>query len=181
MDNAKNNEGSEKSFDKKSFEHFFKKVNPTRRPRKYTPEQLWKKFLEYAKWVQENPLIETKAMVTSAGSGLGSEVSMAELPKMRAMTEKAFCLFAGLDTETFRRYKTGENNFGEFKDVACTIADCIYTIKFEGASANLLNAQIISRDLGLAEKNENVNVNYTSVPMTKEEIKQINDELENEY
>lgn len=124
---------------------FYKFVHkPTGRPKKYTPDSLWDKARKYFDWVNDNPLYEQKAF----GTGL-----IRNLPKMRAMTEIGFCLFAGIDENTFHRYKTHQD-YKDFWDISITISKVIYQQKFEGASADLLNSNIIGRELGLSDKKE---------------------------
>jgi len=125
---------------------FYKYVQkPTGRPKKYTPKSLWAKAQQYFEWVVKNPLYEMKAFANGTTK---------YLPKMRAMSELAFCLFAGIERETFSRYKKGAEGYKEFLGIASKISDIIYQQKFEGASADLLNSGIIARDLGLREKTE---------------------------
>lgn len=119
---------------------FYKLVQkPTGRPRKYTPGKLWEKAVEYFDWVATHPLYETKVF---------SNGRTKKIPRLRAMTEIAFCLFAEINDETFLNYKKHKEYFG----VASTISKIIYQQKFEGAAADFLNANIIARDLGLKDK-----------------------------
>lgn len=132
--------------------------NPFGKPPKYTPEEMWAKAVEYFTWVQEHPLLAAK---WEKGQLLAE-------PRMRAMTEASFCMFAGMSMEVFRRYKIGK--VGKLKPqyqvVANLIADRIRSQKFEGASADLLNANIISRDLGLADKKQiEGRINLTDEPI----------------
>ena len=78
------------------------------------------------------------------------------------MTEMGFCLFAGIDENTFQRYKSHED-YKDFWAVSATISKVIYVQKFEGAAADLLNANIISRDLGLKD-NQHVEYDYEFMP-----------------
>jgi len=73
-----------------------------------------------------------------------------EIPKLRAMTISGLCLFLDITTETWREYCIKEG----FSSVTKNIAEVIRTQKFCGAAADLLNANIIARDLGLADKRE---------------------------
>lgn len=83
------------------------------------------------------------------------EVVKEELPKMRAMTMTGLCLYLGVNEAYFRQFKKelpeGET---DFSTVIANIEAVIYTQKFEGAAAELLNHNIIARDLGLADKSE---------------------------
>jgi hypothetical protein len=121
---------------------------PTGRPKKYTPKTLWETAQEYFKWVDENPLMERKVF------NYQGEIVEADLPKMRAMTETAFCLFAEIDLETFSNYKSKKEPYEDFFGVSIAISQIIYTQKMEGAAADFLNANIIARDLGLRERTE---------------------------
>lgn len=121
---------------------FWRQVKMPGRPKKYNPSLLWKIALGYFEWVGKNPLKEKKVF----GNGHSATV-----PKMRAMTEIAFCLYAGIDENTFRRYKDHED-YKDFWGVSKTIEKLIYTQKFEGAAADLFNASIIARELGLVDR-----------------------------
>jgi hypothetical protein len=110
--------------------------------KKYTPDELWTKAVEYFKWVEKTPLKEEKVF----GTGVCMTVN-----KMRAMTVTGFCLFAEISRPAFDKYCNDE----AYVYITTRIRDIIYTQKFEGAAADLLNPGIISRELGLAEKTEN--------------------------
>lgn len=110
-----------------------------------TPEQLWGEAKEYFEWVDDNPLIEQK-YYSNAGVH-----ELMDCPKMRAMSVAAMCLHMGVAERTWRDYCS----IPEFEDVTEAIKSTIHTQKFEGGAANLLNSNIISRDLGLTEKTSN--------------------------
>lgn len=115
-----------------------------RKPIFPTPEGLWEAAVEYFKWVEENPLQEAKAF---AYQGV---ITTANLPKMRAMTISGLCIFLDISVQAWSEYRTREG-FGE---VTKQIEEVIRTQKFTGAAADLLNANIIARDLGLADRSE---------------------------
>lgn len=108
------------------------------------PGDLWNACLEYFGWVEDNPLMETRAF----GSKDGPQTI--ELPKMRAMTIASLCIFLDIDTSTWDEYRNRE----DFTGVTSRVDHIIRTQKFQGAAADLLNANIIARDLGLADKQE---------------------------
>ena len=114
------------------------------RDHKYTPEGLWEEAQEYFAWVEEHPLWEQK------GFAFQGVVTKENFPKIRAMTIGAFQLFADICAATWKHYK--ENS--DFVKVTTRIEKVIYSQKFEGASADLLNANIIARDLGLKDKTD---------------------------
>lgn len=115
-----------------------------RNPIFQTPDDLWSAACEYFEWVEENPLWEDK--VTSF-QGVNTHEPVA---KMRAMTIDGLCLFLDISDETWRAYKQKEG----FSGVTTRIDKAIRSQKFAGAAADLLNANIIARDLGLADRSE---------------------------
>lgn len=114
-----------------------------------SPSLLWDSACEYFKWCEDNPLYEAKAF---AFQGV---VTVESLPKMRAMTMSGLCLFLGCNESYFRAFKSQDRvNKEDFITVIEDIEQTIYNQKFSGAAADLLNANIISRDLGLSDKSE---------------------------
>lgn len=105
-------------------------------------EELWQACCAYFEWAHETPLYEAKILAS------GQEVPSA---KMRAFTQKALCLHLRISEETWRAWR---NTREDLSEVIQTVDDVIFTQKFEGAAAGLLNANIISRELGLADRQE---------------------------
>jgi hypothetical protein len=108
------------------------------------PESLWVAACEYFEWIDLHPLKEAKAFAFQGS------VTIHELSKMRAMTIVGLCIFLDISQQAWSEYKTRQG-FGE---VTARIDEIIRTQKFQGAAADLLNANIIARDLGLADKSE---------------------------
>lgn len=117
-------------------------------------ETLWLACCEYFEWVEANPLKEAQAFAYQGS------VTVHELNKMRAMTLSGLCIFLDIDRTTWADYAARE----DFIPVTSRVDEIIRTQKFEGASAGLLNANIIARDLGLADKSE-VEGNITLKPV----------------
>ena len=115
-----------------------------RKPIFATPEGLWQACQEYFAWVEDNPLWEDK-LVTFQGIATHEPVA-----KMRAMTIDGLCLFLDIDDQTWRNYAAKEDFIG----ITSRVEKAIRSQKFAGAAADLLNANIIARDLGLADKSE---------------------------
>lgn len=115
-----------------------------RKPIFKSPDDLWAAACEYFEWVEENPLWEDK--VTSF-QGTNKHEPIA---KMRAMTLDGLLLMLDISDNAWRLYKERE----DFKEVTTRIDKTIRSQKFAGAAADLLNANIIARDLGLADKTE---------------------------
>ncbi len=115
-----------------------------RKPIFESPEQLWTASCEYFQWCEDNPLYETKAF---AFQGV---VTTEEIPKMRAMTVAGLCLFLDVSQDCLSDYGKRKDFIGLVADIKQTI----YQQKFSGAAADLLNSNIIARDLGLKDKSE---------------------------
>ena len=115
------------------------------KPKFSDPEALWAACCEYFEWNEDNPLCEAKAF------SYEGKVTLAELPKMRAMTIGGLCIFLDIDETTWRDWKDTRPDLSPIVTRAEAI---IYQQKFTGAAADLLNPNIIARDLGLADKRE---------------------------
>lgn len=100
--------------------------------------------MDYFEWVDDNPLWEDK-LVTFQGDATHEPVA-----KMRAMTIGGLCIFLDISQHAWGEYRNRE----DFGPVAKKIEDIIRNQKFSGAAADLLNANIIARDLGLVERQE---------------------------
>jgi len=115
-----------------------------------TPELMLEAAFDYFTWVEDNPL--TKAIIYQG------EVSGKPEKLMRAMTIKGLCIYWGVNTRYLNEFIEGLDLSKainkDFSSVINTIKEIIETQKFEGASAGLLNPNIIARDLGLTDKKE---------------------------
>lgn len=109
-----------------------------------SPEELWKACCEYFTWVEEHPLWEMKAF------SYQGEVTQEPVAKMRAMTITGLIIYLDITRQTWSSYKTRE----DFITVTTRAEEIIYDQKFSGAAADLLNANIIARDLGLKEQSQ---------------------------
>lgn len=115
-----------------------------RGPKYATAEELEADCEEYFEWVEANPLYEDR-LVTFQGAASHEPVA-----KMRAMTIAGLCLFLRIGQSTWAEFRKREDLLG----VTTRVDDIIRTQKFAGAAADLLNPNIIARDLGLADKQE---------------------------
>lgn len=106
---------------------------------------LWAACSEYFEWVDANPLYEDKVF------SFQGAVIHTPSPKMRAMTIGGLCNFLDIDRQTWANWKADRADlFG----VITRAEEIIRDQKFTGAAADLLNANIIARDLGLADRSE---------------------------
>ncbi len=108
------------------------------------PQKLWEDCEEYFQWVADNPLIDAELLKNKLDSKLAAK------PKMRAMTISGLCLFLQITTETWAQYRKKK----DFSAVTTRAETVIYNQKFAGAAAEMLNPNIIARDLGLTDKQE---------------------------
>ena len=119
------------------------------------PEQLRNACYEYFEWVEENPLLEEK-IFHSQGM-----ITKDTVTKMRAMTVSGLCLFLDICENTWANYKKQP----DFLSITLEVEKVIYNQKFTGASADLLNANIIARELGLADKQQNEHTGVDGKPI----------------
>ncbi len=131
--------------DKRFANKFWKARASHGRPALYDcPEKLWADCVEYFDWVAENPLIEAVASTYKGESRLTPQ------PKVRAMTIGGLCIFLQIAPQTWENYKTRT----DFLEVTSRAEEIIRNQKFAAAAADMLNANIIARDLGLSDKKE---------------------------
>jgi hypothetical protein len=109
------------------------------------PDELWLACVEYFNWVASTPLLEER-LVSFQGITKRENVK-----KMRAMTLAGLTTFLDVETNTWVVWRRDRN---DLKAVIAKVEKIIYDQKFTGAAADMLNANIIARDLGLADKSE---------------------------
>ena len=100
---------------------------------------------EYFEWNADNPLYEARPFAFQGS------VTIAHVEKMRAMTISALCMFLDVTFETWTDWRKTRS---DLSDVIKWAENVIYRQKFEGASADMLNPNIIARDLGLVDKKD---------------------------
>lgn len=113
-------------------------------PHKYDAMTLWKACVEYFHWVEDNPLKEEKVFHNQGN------VTRATVSKMRAMTMDGLYTFLDISPQSWKNWRTTEGLMETVQRVERIIRDQ----KFSGAAADLLNSNIIARDLGLTERIE---------------------------
>ncbi len=114
--------------------------------KKYTPEQLWAKFIEYME-DNENQYWSKEDFIKS-GPGAGNKINI-DVPSPPSIRE--FCVFAGIVENTYQKYRKCE---GDFVAVCSTIDSIILTIQINGSVSGVFNASIIARLTGLVDKRE---------------------------
>ena len=127
------------------------------------PAVLWTACEEYFKWVEDNPLKEEKAFCYQG------EITTHEVAKMRAMTIGGLCIFLDCTFTTWYEYQKDK----DFSIVIARVEQIIREQKFTGAAAELLNPNIIARDLGLVDKKDGVG----SITMTNETDEELDNRI----
>ena len=138
----------------KAKQQLWEHANPLGRPRVYTtPKILWDECVKYFEWVNNNNLKEQKAFAYQG------DVSIVSLDKMRAMTKAGLYTFLGVSETSWKRYRAddaghkipGRAEAVTFSQVCEVVEAIIYEQKLTGAAADLLNANIIAREIGLKD------------------------------
>lgn len=111
----------------------------------YKPQDLWERACEYFQWCDENPWV--KKDFVRGGDSAGSIV---DLETSRPYTLTGFCDHARISEKTFGNYHKNEG----YVQVTTRIKQIMFTQKFEGAAVGAFNANLIARDLGLADRKE---------------------------
>lgn len=117
------------------------------------PNDLIKAICSYFEWLENNP------HVTVQPSSYQGNVQLVEVPRKRVATLRGLCLHIGCGYETWLDWKGARvgprsRSRPDLQPVIEWAETAIYEDKYNGAAAGVLNAALIMRDLGLAEKNE---------------------------
>lgn len=99
---------------------------------------------EYFTWCEKNPWMKK--------DWVGKDAFEVDRPTARPFTLQGFCLYCDASREWWNKFKDSASE--DFLQVITRIEEIIYTQKFEGAVVGAFNANIIARDLGLADKKE---------------------------
>jgi len=113
-----------------------------RKPIFKNPDDIWDAAEQYFQWAHDNPLYEARPFAFQGA------VTMANVAKMRAMTIQGLCNYLDINADTWAEYRKRE----DFSAITTRVEQVIYAQKLEGAAADMLNANIIARELGLADK-----------------------------
>lgn len=135
-----------------------------------TAEDLLKAAAEYFELVDESPMY--------AYEPVGGVLQ--QVPKKRPYTIWGLCGYFGTNSNYWNEFRRNNSGNPEFSGAIQAIDEVIRRQKFEGAASGFFNANFIARDLEMADKMNTTNANFNSVPMTKDEIKNIQKTLEEE-
>lgn len=114
-----------------------------------TPDLLWEAACEYFEWCEENPWYKKEAV--KSGELAGTIIS---IPTERPYTLQGLCRYLNCSTEYLKHFEANNIDSEDFMPIITRIREAIYQQKFEGASVGAFNANIIARDLGLADKQD---------------------------
>lgn len=128
-------------------------VNPYKRkvgrPLKYTPRQLAEEFEKYVQWCQDNPIVISK---TATGKMGGNPFNRDEdETKPRLISIGGFLVWLGEDEVWWSQLENGKEGI-EFSKVKSRVRVYCEDYQKAMASAGVFKENIISRLLGLAEK-----------------------------
>jgi len=109
-----------------------------------TAQKLMSACEDYFKWVYAHPLVDERAV------SYKNEVKKIKLNRLRAMSISALCLYLGITRKKWSSLRDDK----KFEEVCEKVQAIIYDQKFTGAAADLFNVNVITRDIGLADKFE---------------------------
>lgn len=118
------------------------RINTGRKMKFDTPEDLWAAAEAYFQWVEDNPLKEERVFVSQG------VVTRVDVPHPRAMLGMTMERFIGVSHGCWIKYTQRE----EFEEVCERIKGVIFQQKFELGCADMLNPNLVARELGLMEK-----------------------------
>lgn len=109
-----------------------------------SPDDLWQDACDYYQWAKDNPLYEEKLFCSNG------EILRTRVAKPRILTIEGFLIYLGRSADLFWEYRKYE----EYADVISRIERLIYAENIEKAAAGFYNSTIVTRKLGLVEKQE---------------------------
>lgn len=131
-------------------------VYTTGRPLKYKPAELLEKFKEYIQWLQDNRVEAESTFIGMRGREKDTEDKSTTVRKQklyRPATIAGFLVHLGASERWWKELDEGRNG-KEFSKVKSYIKEYCENNQIDGASIGIFNGNIISRLLGLADKNE---------------------------
>lgn len=144
------------------------------RPLKYKPDEMLVKFREYVTWAKDNPISIEKNVVNTTTKG-DTYRSDAVETKPRLISIKGFLVFLGAGSDWWQSLdREDAKRKEEFSRVKSFIRDYCENYQSEMASAEIFNANIVSRLLGLADKQMVKNEEKIVIVNSQEEMDKLN-------
>lgn len=119
-----------------------------------SPQLLWEAATQYFEWVDAHPWWKNEPIKSGDNAGKTMKVHTA-----RPYTKEGLCNYLDCSLSYFRQFKSDLREPGGdpkgFLTIIEKIEQIIYQQKFEGAAVGAFHANIIARDLGLIDRQEN--------------------------
>lgn len=112
-----------------------------------SPELLWTAAEEYFLWCDGNPWLKKEAIKSGERTG-----DIIDIPAARPYSLSGLCLYLGACEVYWWQFKAAEHE--GFEQVIAAVEQVIETQQFEGAVVGVFNANIISRKLGLVDRQD---------------------------
>lgn len=123
-----------------------------------TPEMLWQEACAYFESIDSNPFTKVEAKTVNIGD-FQSKIELAKMPVMKPYTIQGLTRYLDCNTHYLYHFedqlkgKTDELSEG-FRQILTRIREIIYEQKYSGAASGFFNGNLITRDLGIADKKE---------------------------
>lgn len=131
--------------------------SPVGRPHKIADaEELWNKFTEYCKYVDDNPwqIKSASNSLNDGGKDKKNSIRQDVNVRQRAYTLYGFCAYAGIFSKWADFKRTNIDREG-FKDVIHAIENAICAQQIDGAMINQFDGNLVARLNGIADKQIN--------------------------
>jgi len=126
-----------------------------------TPELMWDAACEYFQWCEDNPWEKVETTIK------GENIDIKTTPTERPFTLHGLCLYLDCNTKYFNNFKKQlPEGDKDFSYIITRIEETIYKQKFEGAAVGAFSANIIARDLGLADAKDHRSGDGSMSPKT---------------
>lgn len=120
------------------------------RPLKYTPKRLQEKFVEYVKWCKDNPIVIGTEIKNTSVEGIKYGATTEER-KPRLVSIGGFLVYIGATRRWWGELDDSKQDYSAVKDL---IREFCESYQKEMAAAGIFNGNIISRLLGLVDKQQ---------------------------
>lgn len=115
-----------------------------------SPDLLWDLAQQYFEYSDNNPWLKNELIKSGPFAGVVLSVPT-RVPYTWSGLE-VFCLKMGYNTRLDEYKSNRKGGYEEFSDICKAIGKVMFSQKFEGAGVGAFNANLIARELGLAEK-----------------------------
>lgn len=141
------------------------------RPLAYKPIELAEKFIEYIEWAKNHPIATTDSE-EGYKAGKSTDVVVTRM-KPRLISIEGFLVYIGKTKRWWGELDNGRLG-AQFSALKQCVREYCESYQTEMASTGLFNANIISRLLGLAEKQEiDANIKGVTINVTSQESAQV--------